>query len=532
MLQAAIDCLPFNFFAIGLDGRYMLQNAVSRAQQGGDAIGKLPEEVCSNMHDLAIYRDNNRRAFAGEKVEGEVALSLGGEERFYCNIVAPIRDGEQLHGILGVNIDITERKRAEEALRKARDELEQRVEERTAQLSRANERLMHEVEERRRAEDALRQSEEKYRTLVEMSPDAVLMTDLEGHVTYASQQAVKMHGSQGPDGLLGRNPLDFFAPEDHEKFLVNLQRNAEHSVLRNMEYTFLRTDGSRFAGEASAAMFRDEAGNPAGFVSIVRDITARKRDEEALRQSNDELQAIYDGMVEGLLITDIETKQIRRVNSSFCRMLGYGEDELLRKSTSDLYPPEEAPDELTRPQTAAGDRGSLNEDRPIMRKDGSVLYANVMGRRILYEGRPCMLALFRDITERRRARAALERERHTLEYMLRASDHERRLISYDIHDGLAQELAGAIMHFQIYAHARQANPENAAKAFDSAMAMLQQSHVEARRLISGVRPPILDESGVIAAIAHLVYDPAFGAGPKIDFRNRVAFKRLAPSWKT
>ena len=73
--------------------------------------------------------DNNRRAFAGEKVEGEVTLSLGGEERFYYNIVAPIRDGEELLGILGVNIDITERKRAEEALQKAHDELEQRVKE-------------------------------------------------------------------------------------------------------------------------------------------------------------------------------------------------------------------------------------------------------------------------------------------------------------------------------------------------------------------------------------------------------------------
>ena len=93
VLQAAIDCLPFNFFAIGLDGRYMLQNAVSKAHQRGDAIGKLPEEVCPNKHDLAIYLDNNRRAFAGEKVEGEVTLSLGGEERFYYNIIAPIRDG-------------------------------------------------------------------------------------------------------------------------------------------------------------------------------------------------------------------------------------------------------------------------------------------------------------------------------------------------------------------------------------------------------------------------------------------------------
>jgi len=155
MLQAAIDCLPFNFFAMGLDGRYVLQNAVSKAHQRGDAIGKLPEEVCPNEHDLAIWLDNNRRAFAGEKVEGEVTLSLGGEERFYYNIIAPIRDGEELYGILGVNIDITDRKRAEQALQKAHDELERRVEERTAELREANERLQHEVEERRRAEATL-----------------------------------------------------------------------------------------------------------------------------------------------------------------------------------------------------------------------------------------------------------------------------------------------------------------------------------------------------------------------------------------
>src|SRR5208282_1059798 len=105
---------------------------------------------------------------------------------------------------------------------------------------------------------------------------------------------------------------------------------------------------------------------------------------------------------------------------------------------------------------------------------------------------------------------------------------ERQLIAYDIHDGLAQELAGAMMQFQIYAHARQANPKEAAKAFAAGMTMLQQSHSETRRLISGVRPPILDESGVVAAIAHLVYDPAFEQGPKITFHSRVSFNRLAP----
>jgi signal transduction histidine kinase len=123
---------------------------------------------------------------------------------------------------------------------------------------------------------------------------------------------------------------------------------------------------------------------------------------------------------------------------------------------------------------------------------------------------------------------ALQREQRTLKRMLQASDHERQLIAYDIHDGLAQQLAGAIMQFQVYAHVQERKPKDAAKAFDAGMTLLQQTHFEARRLISGVRPPILDESGVLAAIAHLVHEPAFDKGPKIDFRSRVTFSRLAP----
>jgi signal transduction histidine kinase len=63
------------------------------------------------------------------------------------------------------------------------------------------------------------------------------------------------------------------------------------------------------------------------------------------------------------------------------------------------------------------------------------------------------------VTAQKRAREALERERRTLQHMLQASDHERQLIAYDIHDGLAQELAGAIMQFQIYEQFEESPPE-------------------------------------------------------------------------
>jgi signal transduction histidine kinase len=92
---------------------------------------------------------------------------------------------------------------------------------------------------------------------------------------------------------------------------------------------------------------------------------------------------------------------------------------------------------------------------------------------------------------------------------------------------MAQQLAGAIMQFQVYDHLKNTNPEEAQKAYDGGVTLLRQSHLEARRLISGVRPPILDESGVLAAIAHLVNEQSFQGGPQILFRSNVKFNRLA-----
>ena len=116
--------------------------------------------------------------------------------------------------------------------------------------------------------------------------------------------------------------------------------------------------------------------------------------------------------------------------------------------------------------------------------------------------------------------------------MLRASDHERQLIAYEIHDGLAQYLTGAIMQFRRRTIFKDETPAEAAKAFEGGMSMLRESLFEARRLISGVRPPILDESGVVAAVAHLVYDFGLKRGQRSSSIMKSISTDWLPSWKT
>lgn len=132
-LLAAMESMPFDFWVIGEDGRYVMQNSTSRRLYG-EHLGKRPEDVAPNDEVLKIWMDNNRRAFGGELIQEEVKFDLGCEERFYYNVIAPVRDGDEIRGILGANIDITERKRMERALLRVNDELEKRIGERTEEL--------------------------------------------------------------------------------------------------------------------------------------------------------------------------------------------------------------------------------------------------------------------------------------------------------------------------------------------------------------------------------------------------------------
>jgi len=384
-------------------------------------------------------------------------------------------------------------------------------------------------------EAALRESEENYKILVDTSPDGVIMTDVEGRVLFASERVLEMHGSAQVEDLLGRNPLEFIAPEDHHRFLENLARTLERGVTRNIEYSFLRRDGTCFPGEVSAAVVRDTSGGPKAMAVILRDITERKRAQEALQQALDgmqqlhnQLHAVCDGMTDGLIVADIETQRFVVANAAMCKMLGYSEDELLSRSIMDIHPAEDLPAILKGFQAQIEGRLVVYENAPVLRKDGSVFYADIGARTRIYDGRPSVIGIFRDITKRKQAQEALERERCTLKHLLQSSDRERQLIAYEIHDGLAQQVAGALMQFETYDHLKQGTPEDAARAFDAGMTMLRQGHFEARRLIAGVRPPILDESGVVPAVAHLVNEQSHPERPKVEFRSKVEFDRLVP----
>jgi two-component system sensor histidine kinase/response regulator len=146
------------------------------------------------------------------------------------------------------------------------------------------------ITERKRAEQKLKSSEEKYRTLVKTSPDAVTVTDLEGYITYVSQRTLELHGYQRPEELLGTNCFELIAPEDRIKAGHNLEKTLKDEIIRDLEYVFLRKDGTRFFAELNAALIRDSDGKPSAFIATIKDITERKRDEEVLKKAKEQAE--------------------------------------------------------------------------------------------------------------------------------------------------------------------------------------------------------------------------------------------------
>jgi signal transduction histidine kinase len=111
--------------------------------------------------------------------------------------------------------------------------------------------------------------------------------------------------------------------------------------------------------------------------------------------------------------------------------------------------------------------------------------------------------------------------------LLRFHEQDRRLIAYEIHDGFVQEATSAMMHLETLLDTGRIPEGGARQEVELALQLVRKAVAEARRLISGLRPPILDELGVVAAIAYLIDDQPPG-GPSIDFRADVQFDRLEP----
>lgn len=178
--------------------------------------------------------------------------------------------------------------------------LEELIAERTIQLSaandtlqRTNDELAREVAQHKQATDELQRSEERYRSVVNASPDDITITDREGRIVAVSPAAFTLFGSARDEDIVGLPVTDFIVAEDRDRARSQIARKLQGNVTGSNEYRGRRIDGSTFDIEVNSEFIRDSANSPTGMVVIVRDITGRKQAEverEKLEATNRQLK--------------------------------------------------------------------------------------------------------------------------------------------------------------------------------------------------------------------------------------------------
>lgn len=296
-------------------------------------------EIVDQSHEFAIvlaeHFDVLHRVSTGDlqaRVEGKSQVELLESLKNVTN-----------ETIESISKEISKRKKAEKSLRKAHDELEHRVEQRTAELMRLNEKLAEEIAEREKIGEALRQSEKHYRSLIETMNEGLSVVDKESVITFVNEQFCTMTGYAQKE-LVGKG-LAILLDKENQKILTKQWASRLKGDDTQYEITLTRKDKTRMHTLVSPSPRYDEEGVFGGAIGIFTDITDRKQAEEKLLSYQKQLRSLASEL------SLVEERQRRciatELNDYIGQTLSYCKDKLdvLRQSAF-TNNPKESTDEI------------------------------------------------------------------------------------------------------------------------------------------------------------------------------------------
>lgn len=284
--------------------------------------------------------------------------------------------------------------------------------------------ITRDITERRRMEDALKDAAEFRQAVFKASPDAVTLMDLNGTIIDFSEKVLKMHGYERPEELLGKPVSSLTKPTWAGDFHANFRRMIEQGGMPPREYVMLRKDGTSFIGEVSTSVVRDAHGRPKSVVGISRDITERKKSEEALRESIELYQKLLKTSPDSVIVLDLSGKIIEVSEQAVIAEKVNGPEDLLGRSVFEFLPPEEHEHATANLQKtlATGFSGTL--EYKMRRLDGSPFIGELRSALVKDgQGRPkAFIATVRDITERKLAEQALRESEEKFRTLVNSMD--------------------------------------------------------------------------------------------------------------
>ncbi len=359
------------------------------------------------------------------------------------------------------------------------------------------------ITERKRAEEKIEAERKKLETYIETMVDGVSITDANGVLIQVNKALAKIH-NYSPDEMVGKQFIEFVAKRDIPKaqnIFVESIRKKKH-VIKNLEIAGLKKDGTEFSATLNIRNLWDKEGKLASVISVVRDITERKKAEEALRESEEKLRNVVERANDGIAI--LQDGLLKYVNPRTTEIIGYTVEEMINTPFARYVHPDELPKvtDIYKRRMAGEEIGSTYET-VVRRKDGTNVHIEVSGGLITYEGETADFAFARDITERKKAEQKLLEDQVKLKSLaselLLAEERERHRIATELHDRISQSLVISKMNLEAL------RKSEYGKKIDDTLGeicnSLAQTIADTRTLTFDLSSPILYELGFETAVA-------------------------------
>jgi PAS domain S-box-containing protein len=438
--------------------------------------------------------------------------------------------------------------------------LERLVEQRTGELLALNEQLELEIEQRKRAEEALakraaeelEQSEARFRTMFETSAVGIGIMGLDRRVVEANPALCQMLGYTCEE-LVGQTSALVLHPEDLQRSIQSLQDllDGKYNHFTD-ERRYIRKNGEVFWSQITMSMVKDSQGNPLYIVGMLTDITEEKRMLDDLRRSQARFQAVFENAAVGIAVMGLDRRALE-INPVAEKIVGYSAEELHNIDPRSLALPEDlGVDTDLFPELISGKRNFYVMERRYRRKNGEIFWARINYSLVRdIDGKPdYLIGMIEDIDDQKRAseRLAAQEAEHRRILEQRISERteelnkanellqqkaaqeavttERTRLARDLHDAVTQTLFSATLIADVLPDIWQMNIREGHRRLEELRQLTRGALAEMRTLLVELRPNALIEVPLPTLLRQL--SEALTGRARIDFQFTSEGERALP----
>ncbi|MCF8242800.1 MAG: PAS domain S-box protein [Melioribacteraceae bacterium] len=367
--------------------------------------------------------------------------------------------------------------------------------------------------------EELRDSEQRYRTVVETSPESILILDRNVKIKFCNRQSLIQFGVDKFSGLIGKSALDIVSEADRKRAGEELQKRFEDKKGRGIEYQLIKNDGSEFPAEINSTVITDDKTGTMNIVVIIKDITEYKKAQETLKNINIELEervkdktkelsALIDQSPLGILVYD-NSGNLLEINSAIQTIFDISELGEL-SSTYNFFRDNlvlENP-EFPKINKVFESGGSFTTKPVFINQADNILYDNVFKKWFVFRFYSIqsesgdvnrVVNLVEDVTQLMKIEEInrkFHEQRIRSEAILETIENERKRMSRDLHDDLGQILTSAKIKLEISGAGKKESENYKSEALD----LVLRAHHELRNIVYDLQPVEIDKFGMVTAI--------------------------------